>query len=133
MTKINFKLSENEKQILETMWREERSLTRSEVINLTENKTWKKSSIHILLNQLLDKDAIEVDEIVRTGKSYGRTYKPTVTKKEYEIMQLQNSFKEINPSNSSISSFLSGLVKSNNISRDTIDELQELVNQNKEE
>ena len=48
-----FNLSENEEQILETVWRLKRPLARSEIINLTENKTWKESSIHILLNRLL--------------------------------------------------------------------------------
>lgn len=36
---------------METLWKGNRALTRSEIINLTENKSWKESSIHILLNQ----------------------------------------------------------------------------------
>lgn len=130
---INFKLSENEKQILETMWREEKALTRSEVIDLTVNKTWKESSIHILLNQLLDKNAIEIENIVQTGKSFGRTYKPTVTEEEYKLMQLNNSFKEINPNNKTISNFLSALVKSKDIKEETLKELEDMLKDNKED
>ena len=61
MRQINFELSNNEKQILETLWRENKSLTRSEIIDLTYDKTWKESSIHVLLNQLLTKKAIQTD------------------------------------------------------------------------
>ena len=35
-----FDLSDKEEQMLETMWREGRPLTRSEIINLTENRRW---------------------------------------------------------------------------------------------
>ena len=40
MKQIKFSLSSNEKQILETLWRENKSLTRSQLIDLTHNKTW---------------------------------------------------------------------------------------------
>ncbi|MBU5426004.1 BlaI/MecI/CopY family transcriptional regulator [Tissierella pigra] len=133
MSKINFKLSNNEEQILETLWRENKSLTRSEIIDLTSNKTWKESSIHILLNQLLEKDAIKIDDIVRTGKSYGRTYKPTLTKDEYEIMQLKNSFKEFKPSKSALTNFFSALIESQNIENDTLEELENLIKKYKED
>ena len=38
-----FDLSDKEEQMLETMWKEGRPLTRSEIINLTENRRWKES------------------------------------------------------------------------------------------
>lgn len=133
MEDLNFKLSDNEKQILDTMWREERALTRSDVINLTENKTWKESSIHILLNQLLDKGAIEVEGIVKTGKTFGRTYKPTVTRQIYEEMQLKNSFEEINPSRSSIKNFFSALIESKDVDKETLEDLERLIKDSREE
>ena len=133
MSKINFKLSNNEEQILETLWRENRSLTRSEIIDLTQDKTWKESSIHILLNQLLEKNAIIADNIVRTGKNYGRTYKPTVKREEYEIMQLRNSFEELKAGKSAITKFFSALIESEDIGDDTLDELEELIKKHKKD
>lgn len=133
MSKFNFKLSDNEEQILETLWRENRSLTRSQIIDLTHNKTWKESSIHILLNQLLAKNAIEVDDIVRTGKNYGRTYKPTLTKEEYEIMRLRNSFDELKIGKSTITKFFSALIESEDIRNDTLDELEDLIKKHKKD
>ena len=132
MRQINFELSNNEKQILETLWRENKSLTRSEIIDLTYDKTWKESSIHVLLNQLLTKKAIQTDNIVRTGKSYGRTYKPTITKEEYELMQLKKTFKDVNPSKSSIGNFFSALIESENIGNDVLEELESLIKKHKE-
>lgn len=131
MTKINFNLSENEKQILDTMWMEKRALTRSEIINFTKNKTWKETSIHILLNQLLDKHAIKVDKIVKTGKSFGRTYKPTLTRDEYELMQLETFFKETNPSNPTLINFFSSLIKSKKIDKSFLDDLELLIQSTK--
>lgn len=133
MRQINFELSNNEKQILETLWRENKSLTRSEIIDLTYDKTWKESSIHVLLNQLLTKKAIQTDNIVRTGKSYGRTYKPTITKEEYELMQLKKTFKDVNPSKSSIGNFFSALIESENIGNDVLEELESLIKKHKED
>lgn len=133
MKQIKFSLSSNEKQILETLWRENKSLTRSQLIDLTHNKTWEKGSIHVLLNQLLNKNAIEVDNIIKTGKSYGRTYKPTLTKEQYELMQLSNVFKEINPSKSSLKNFFSALVESEVLEDNTLEELENLIKQHKKD
>lgn len=133
MTDIIYKLSENERQILDTLWIKDTSLTRSEIINLTEDKTWKESSIHILLNQLLDKKAIKVDDIVRTGKSYGRTYSPTLTKEEYDIMQLNNFFKEVNPSELALKNFFSNLIESENIEDEYLDQLEDLIRKHKKD
>lgn len=133
MSKFNFRLSDNEEQILETLWRETKSLTRSQIIDLTYNKTWKESSIHILLNQLLEKNAIQVDDIVRTGKNYGRTYKPTLTKEEYEIMRLRNSFEELKVGKSTITKFFSALIQSEDIGNDTLDELEKLIKKHKKD
>lgn len=130
MTK-SFTLSKNEEQIMQTMWREQRPLTRSEVIDLTENKTWKESSIHILLNQLLKKGAIEVEGEVLKGINYARLYVPTLSEDEYDVMQLKKTIREINPKQSTITNFFAALVDSNDIKEDTIKDLEEILKQRK--
>lgn len=40
---------------MEVLWSEQRPLTRTEIVNLSVDKSWKDSSIHILLNSLLKK------------------------------------------------------------------------------
>lgn len=48
-------LTKNEIEIMEVLWSEQRPLTRTEIVNLSVDKSWKDSSIHILLNSLLKK------------------------------------------------------------------------------
>ena len=100
MEKNIFVLTKNELEIMLLMWEQARPLARSEVINLSTTRSWKASSIHILLNQLLEKGAIVIDGFVRTGKNYGRTYSVAITREEYQIMQLKHSagLAQLNPS-----------------------------------
>lgn len=125
--KTEYKLSENEQQIMETLWREGRSLLRSEIIDLTVDKTWKKSSIHILLNQLLDKNAIKVDGFEKSGTNYGRTYSPTITKEEFDLMEIKGKFNQIKPSKEVIENFLCNLVETDQIDSDLLEKLQGLI------
>ena len=79
MKKPAITLTPNELEIMELMQRENRPLSRTDIIELSPDRSWKASSIHILLNKMLDKDAIKVDGFVRTGKNYGRTYSPALS------------------------------------------------------
>lgn len=60
-----------------------KALSRSEIIELSEKRYWKKISIHILLNSLLKKGEIKVEGFVKTGKNFGRTYSSAITQVEY--------------------------------------------------
>ncbi|MDO5714361.1 MAG: BlaI/MecI/CopY family transcriptional regulator [Tissierellia bacterium] len=123
----NIEFSPNEKQILDTLWREGRPLSRSEIIELTPNKTWKDSSIHILLNQLMDKKAIEVEGFTRTGKTYGRTYQPLLKKADFDIIQLEKDYFNVSPNRESLNQFLSSLFKQGEIDADHIKNLNKLL------
>ena len=61
-----FRLTKSENEIMELMWKEGHPLSRSEIIDLTPERTWKPSSIHILLNSMLEKNAIEVAGFVQS-------------------------------------------------------------------
>ena len=52
MDNTSFSLTKNEKEIMEIFWKEDKAMYRSEIIELSVNRSWKKSSIHILLNSL---------------------------------------------------------------------------------
>jgi len=86
------------------------------------NRTWKASSIHILLNSLIRKGYIEVDGFVKTGKNYGRTFRPVVSEEEYMVQQLKT------PS-ISIPKFFSALVKDEDIGSDVLEELKNILEQ----
>lgn len=127
-----FNLSENEEQILETMWRVGRPLARSEIIKFTENKTWKESSIHIILNRLLEKGSIEVHDIVKTSTNFGRSYKPAYSKTEYKLARLKGAFERINPNKKEAAQFLSFMVDSKKISPEDLAELEKEVEAKKD-
>ena len=55
---------------------------------LTEEKSWKDSSVHILLNGLLSKGAIKEAGFVKRSKTFGRTFLPTMTREEYFAMTI---------------------------------------------
>ena len=75
-------LTNNELEIMELMWKMKRPLSRTEIIDLSPDRSWSASSIHILLNKLLEKEAIEVSGFVKTNKNYGRTYSPLITQND---------------------------------------------------
>lgn len=86
-----FKLTKSENEIMELLWKENRPLSRSEIIALTPDRTWKPASIHILLNSMLEKKAIKVDGFVQSTKNYARTFVPTLSSGAYSLMQVKHS------------------------------------------
>ncbi len=86
-----FRLTKSENEIMDLLWREGRPLSRSEIIELTPERSWKPTSIHILLNSMLDKGAICVAGFVQSTKNYARTFTPTLTADEYVLLQFKHS------------------------------------------
>ena len=76
-------LTRSELEIMDVLWAAEQPLSRSDLIENDQDKTWKDSSVHILLNGLLKKGAIREAGIVKRSKTFGRTFAPTLTREEY--------------------------------------------------
>ena len=76
-------LTKSEMQIMDVLWASDIPLSRSDLLERSEEKTWKDSSVHILLNGLLAKGAIQEAGFVKRSKTYGRTFLPTLTREEY--------------------------------------------------
>ncbi|MEG2000118.1 MAG: BlaI/MecI/CopY family transcriptional regulator [Evtepia sp.] len=125
-----FTLSKNETEVVQLMWAENRPLSRTQIIDLSVNKSWKPSSIHILLNSLLKKEAIEVSGFVRTGKNYGRTYVATVTQDEYTAMQLTKNGNATHAEN--IPGIFAALIRTNEMDTETLDQLQSILDKRRE-
>ena len=75
-------LTKSEMEILDVLWSLDTPLSRSDLLGRQE-KSWKDSSVHILLNGLLQKGAIYEAGFVRRSKTYGRTFAPTLSREEY--------------------------------------------------
>lgn len=76
-------LTKSEMQIMDVFWASEDPLSRSDLLERSDEKTWKDSSVHILLNGLLAKGAIREAGFVKRSKTYGRTFLPALTREEY--------------------------------------------------
>ena len=124
-----FRLTKSENEIMELLWREGRPLSRSEIIDLTPDRTWKPASIHILLNSMLEKGAIQVAGFVQSTKNYARTFTPTLTADEYAVLQFKHSsaFNE-----QSLFHLVSALVEDME-DRESLDRLGELLEKRKQQ
>jgi BlaI family penicillinase repressor len=76
-------LTKSEMEIMDVLWASDKPLSRSDLLERSEEKSWKDSSVHILLNGLLQKHAIREAGMVKRSKTYGRTFEPTLTREEY--------------------------------------------------
>ena len=76
-------LTRSEMEIMDVLWDAGQPLSRSDLLEKAEEKTWKDSSVHILLNGLLAKEAIREAGLVKRSKTFGRIFVPTMTREEY--------------------------------------------------
>lgn len=76
-------LTKSEMEIMDVLWNANEPLSRSDLIQRNTEKSWKDSSVHILLNGLLQKGAIQEAGFVRRSKTYGRTFTPVLTREAY--------------------------------------------------
>ena len=81
-------LTKSEMEIMDVLWEDGNPLSRADILSRSEEKSWKDSSIHILLNGLLNKGAIREAGFVKRSKTYGRTFLPTMTREEYFAMTI---------------------------------------------
>ena len=76
-------LTRSEMEIMDVLWESGVPMSRADLLAHSEEKTWKDSSVHILLNGLLQKGAIQEAGLVKRIKTYGRVFAPTMSREEY--------------------------------------------------
>ncbi len=76
-------LTKSEMEIMDVLWQSGCALSRADLLENSQEKNWKDSSVHILLNGLLRKGAIREHGFVKRSKTYGRTFVPTLTREQY--------------------------------------------------
>lgn len=124
-----FRLTKSELEIMEVLWAENRPLSRGFIIDHAPHRSWKDSSIHILLNSMLDKGAIQIVGFEQTGRRIARTFIPTLTSDEYYAMQIQASN---NYSPACLPNLLSALIAGEEVSDELLDRLSRVIQQRKE-
>lgn len=129
------KLSNNERDIMNMLWNEDRPLTRTDMIALSPEKKWNERYIHAILNDLTEKGLIEVVGSVKAGRTYARTYSYAVTREEFSAMKI---IEEIDDSKRGaqelkISGVFAALVETDRVNDELLSELQEIIDRKKED
>ena len=117
-------LTRSEMEIMDVLWGSAAPLSRADLLAHSEEKTWKDSSVHILLNGLLQKGAIQEAGLVKRSKTYGRVFAPTLTREEYfagTIFSHRHKPK--------IVGLFEALLRREDITAQELLEIQQLVNQ----
>jgi len=84
------KLTEKEMEIMAVLWSKKSSMTAAEIIEASNNRTWKENSIYIILNSLIKKGAVILTRDKPTMTNYAKTYTPIITSEEYTIAYIRN-------------------------------------------
>ena len=119
-------LTKSEMEIMDVLWDAGKPLSRADLLDRSEEKTWKDSSVHILLNGLLQKGAIVEAGLVKRSKTYGRVFLPALTREEYFA---STSFSH--PHKPSIIGLFDALLRRDDITREDLDQLASMIEQRK--
>ena len=125
-------LSKSEYEVLSLLWSENRGLTAVEINELAQDKSWKPTSIHLIINSMMDKGAVVVDGMVRSGRVYSRIFKATMSPEEYSLMQVRQNTSFAPDQDAAISGLVASLIGSSEISEKTIEKIEELIKKKKE-
>lgn len=118
-----FRLSKNEMEIMSLFWQEGRPLSKSEIIELSSDRSWKASSVYVLLNSLLKKGAIREAGFVKSQTNIGRTFEAMLDENEYVIMQINSDIKE---RNLSIVDLMAGLINQET-DKNVVEKLEKVI------
>ena len=119
-------LTKSEMEIMDVLWDAGKPLSRADLLDRSEEKTWKDSSVHILLNGLLQKGASVEAGRVKRSKTYGRVFLPALTREEYFASTIFS-----HPHKPSIIGLFDALLRRDDITREDLDQLASMIEQRK--
>ena len=122
-------VSHNEYLIMELLWKENRPLTRAEILQGTVGRSWNPASVHLIINSMLSKNLIKVtDESI----TYGRTYESIMSQEEYLRQCIDSSLP--NKSNQDrLLGTVMALVTREGVTEEDIDRLEEMISEKRQE
>lgn len=116
-------LTRSEMEIMDVLWEAGEPLSRSDLLACSAEKSWKDSSVHILLNGMLQKNMIKEAGFVKRSKTYGRTFAPTMTREEYFAATVYSHRHK-----PQIVGLIEALLQRAEISREEMEQIKTLVN-----
>lgn len=122
--------SNYEYEILSLLWGQGRGLTALEINSLSdtlEKKSWKNTSIHPILANMVIKELVFVDGVTLVGKHYSRVFHAAITAEEYSIVQINENISSSQNKQKSLQNIFASLLDNVEVGQDTIDEIEELL------
>ncbi len=120
-------LTKSELEVMDLLWSGKDLISRSDLLGEWEGKTWKDSSVHIILNGLLQKGVIQEVGVALRYRTYGRTFEATMTKEEY-LVQAAFSHK----CKPTIYGLIETLLNRPEVDEDLLDDVQKLLDQKRQ-
>ena len=123
--KEKYSISEAEREVLEMLWKQERGLKQSQLLDMfeKEGKKWKRQTLNTFLTRLEEKGLVK-----REGGFVSAVY----GEKEYNCLQMKEVLNRL--FHGKISDFVAAFSCENLISNEDVEELLEILEgKNKEE
>ncbi len=121
-------LTKSELEIMDVLWESGCPLSRADLLAQAEEKTWKDSSVHILLNGLLQKGAIQEAGLVKRSKTYGRVFAPTLSREAYYAQNILSRRRKPD-----MSGLIAQLIGQQELTREELEQIAEVIRRKIEE
>lgn len=121
---------------MELFWDADLPLARAEILERASQRecSWKPNSVHILVNSLLDKGALQVAGYYLNSRKLGRTFEPAITREDYAIMQVEQAADQAKNINGlEASNLVAALVGDQGVDDNEIDEMLSILENLKKE
>jgi len=87
------KLTDKEMEVMVVLWDNARPMTASELMEVSEKRTWRDNSIYAILNTLIKKGAVALTDYKPTTTNNARAYSPVITSEEYTVSNIKSMMK----------------------------------------
>lgn len=124
-------ISNNEYNVLLTIWKAGRALSAQEIVENVEDKTFKDRTIHSILNAMLEKGLIYVDGQRLSSRIYCRLFNTSLKFEQFQSQQISESPVYQENKSRVLPGIFSALVKDDDISAETLNELEALIEERK--
>ena len=79
-------LTKSEAQVMKLLWQSEKPLSCTEIVERSEDKTWKDSYVHSIIKSLIKKGIVSITSFELVSRSYARMFSPKISYTEYILL-----------------------------------------------
>lgn len=127
-------MTNKEYEILCVIWSEGRALSAADILDNINDKTWKDSTIHSLLNKMLKNGLVFVDGVERTSQnSYSRLFNTKLNMEDYMSTHIKENPSYKKDKSVKLTGILSALIDDKDINSDTLAKLEALISEKRKE